>query len=497
MTNKEIAINYLNYFSRLLVIIETFPYPINQLFALHNFKDIEENVFEEFEVSWKKGYEIFLSELSMKVTELEASSEQDKYVIAYQLCCCLDKRIIYADDYSDLGKISLYDLLQVSENIPCTLVEPMNDNFSKTYIAIHPKFKVYDVHEHYQNDKGEEKTITRSTSIKDAFSKINGYLDNISYTKYDDSDLSVVDIVINGTNLSKKDYLTIAFSPMTDQDYLDEKDELVCLDGISFNATAVLGVKSEQQENMLQRFDDAWIAASNQGTDIIFFPEAMGLPTLENVQNGQHMHIKKLGEIVMENGGQPPTITFLPSYCADKTNSISIAYQDGRHLGKQYKHRPFVNRKTNRMETIITKGSPTIVVIHIPGVHRVAIMICSDYLTCPVETQQKLFADLGITLLLVPSFSKGEQDFISKLPELKKYGTTVVWGNCCAATEPERIRGGCSIATLDTVNRFNECDECKNECKKGCLYLVRIPIHTKRAQRQKVILDDVIKHKLL
>lgn len=124
-------------------------------------------------------------------------------------------------------------------------------------------------------------------------------------------------------------------------------------------------------------------------------------------------------------------------------------------------------------------------------------MICSDYLTCSTEMQQKMFADLGITLLLVTSYSRGEQDFITKLSELKKYGTTVVWGNCCAATKPKRIRGGCSIAALDKVHRFNDCAQCNDICKESCLFLVKIPLRINRNQREKVSLDEVVTHLLL
>ena len=492
--NDRLVVEYLNSIASLIAIVESFPFSTNQLLALHDFMKIEEETCEEFDSWYEQGYENFMLLLSEKICSLEESNEQNKYVIAYVLCVCLDNKITYLD-YDSSDKVSLWTLLPISKNKPIILKEPLNSNYRQTKIAIHPKYNVYNVWECSQVD--DENPKKRSLAIKDAFSGMNGTLNHLSYTEYQDDGLSVIDVIIDCPDSFNEDCLTIAFSPMTDQDVVLEANEELFFENFSFDAVRVDGVKHDQADNMLKRFDDAWCKASSLGADVIFFPEAMGLKQLENKQFSYHKHIKQLSEMVVEKGNIPPKITFLPSFCENRENGVSIVYQDGQSLGKQYKHRPFVAKKEHEMESIIPLKNPTIIIIHIAEVHRIAMMICSDFLTCSTEMEQMLFADLGITLLLIPSFSKGEQDFISKLSDFKKYGTTVIWGNCCAATIPQRIRGGCCIAALDKINRFNECDKCNNNCKNGCVFSIKIPLHFKRKPKETILLDDFITHTLI
>lgn len=91
---------------------------------------------------------------------------------------------------------------------------------------------------------------------------------------------------------------------------------------------------------------------------------------------------------------------------------------------------------------------------------------------------------IGATLILVPSYSNGERDFIDSLSTLKPYGTSVIWGNCCGAVcddspqmHTQRTIGGCSYAGIDCPNRFGTIANCNFHCGASsvCLFVVNIP----------------------
>ena len=497
MGSASLKNDYLNSISRLIVIIDEIPFPQNQLFALHDFERIQEETYCLFVSNWDKGIDGFIAWLKEKVEELEHSSDQKKFIEAYELCTLLDERISYSKKQNS-SIISLWELVPIEKNKPIVRTTPLNTNYAQTNIELHPKFNVYDVYEYPQEGYEEDKRNVRSTSIKDAFLGINGQLKNLCYSKRNNCNLSVTDILIDFPDNVDRDYITIAFSPMTDQDVLNKTKSEIVSEGFSFDVTCVEGIKESQYDSLLNRFDNAWNAACENEADILFFPESLGLLSLEHDENSYHLHIKELSDIAMGNGYNPPKIVFLPSVSSNNSNSVSIAYQDGRHLGKQKKQRPFVDRNEHRMEPFSSESQPNIIILHMVDVHRIAMMICSDFLTCPAEIQQKMFAEFGVTLLLVPSYSKGEQDFLGKLSDYKKYGTTVIWGNCCAAAGLPSIRGGCSIAALESIKSFAESDDkCKCNCTNGCIYLIKVPIHIKRKAKGSADWNDYISQVLL
>ena len=485
MNSVSAATLYIDYLARLLVIIDSFPLKAKQLFALHDFLNIANVAKKEFEALWKLDEKNFFMSLDAKISQLESSQTQDRYVTAYVLCIEMDACITFID-VCDKNKVSLYPIIPVKKNNPIIRTTPLNNNCSNTKIEIHPKFEVYQIDESIY---GEQKT--RAMSNKDAFSGINGYLTHISYTKSTD-DYSVIDIVLDPPDSFDGKEISIGFSPLTNQDVVDFSEGIMQVQGISLKTNAVKGIKSTKRDNLKKRFESAWNAACKKQVDIVFFPELLGLDEFETNQYSFNSYIKALSEQAIEKGLNPPKVTFLPSYCSEEANRISVVYQNGKLIGCQNKLYPYVDTNGYKMEAVRTTDCIQIVVLHLPGVHRIATLICSDYLTCSLEMQAKLFADLGITLLLVPSYSKGEQDFINKLTDLKKYGTSVVWGNCCGATKPKRIIGGCCVAALDSINRFDEVAKCDNECKQGCIFITRIPLRIKRILRERVEIENLI-----
>lgn len=137
--------------------------------------------------------------------------------------------------------------------------------------------------------------------------------------------------------------------------------------------------------------------------------------------------------------------------------------------------------------------------IHIPGVHRIAVVICAEFQPLRDHMAGVLCGSLGATLILVPSYSKGEQDFINSLSTLSDYGVSVVWGNCCGAARTPQVTGGCSIAGIDGIQRFGTQCRCGRSCEgtRACLYLTRLPLALSREKPQGPSWENPVEHRLL
>lgn len=136
------------------------------------------------------------------------------------------------------------------------------------------------------------------------------------------------------------------------------------------------------------------------------------------------------------------------------------------------------------MEALSQVNDSNILMIHMKNQQRIAIAICAEFIANPERINHFLCEQLGATLILVPSYSNGERDFIDSLSTLKPYGTSVIWGNCCGAVcddspqmHTQRTIGGCSYAGIDCPNRFGTIANCNFHCGASsvCLFVVNIP----------------------
>ena len=116
-------------------------------------------------------------------------------------------------------------------------------------------------------------------------------------------------------------------------------------------------------------------------------------------------------------------------------------------------------------------------IIHLPTVHRIIILICSEFLDFCNGNKAPLFTEACCTLVLVPSYSQGEHDFRNSLQALKGFGTSVVWGNSCGISGRHTI-GGCSVAGFDKPYLFSSVCECDGSCKgnESCVFVVSLPL---------------------
>lgn len=218
------------------------------------------------------------------------------------------------------------------------------------------------------------------------------------------------------------------------------------------------------------------LACENQ-VDIAFAPEMLGTAQTERRVGNYNEFAHHVYSDAALNDNKPPLITIMPSYWEKGVNSAAIVYRDGRILGRQRKYTPYIDYQSCSIEGIKQEQIQEIYLIHIYGVHRIVISICAEFLGG--FDSDFICGQLGATLVIVPSFSHGERDFVNKLGALFPYGTSVVWGDCCGAVDHSpKIIGGYSLVGSNEIHEMGHNCKCGFECgcNKGCLFTVELPL---------------------
>lgn len=497
MTTTNSASRYMDILAVGLKIIDMFPAAYNQIFAIQNYEEIAESVKNKLDSYWCEDNEQFLKNIEQLLVIIEHESELErKYVMAMEFCRWLDFKITYMqNENNELGErqfFSLYWLIPVLSD--CYVeVGALNTNWEKTGIWINPKFRIASPHV-----KRKEVSIERAVANRDVFEGINGILVNCSYMPCDNKN-KVKNIIISNDFMCDKEInnLRIAFSPMSDRsDLIQIKEEVVERAGIKMQGQIVEPI--EDAEKLYERLQKDWLLASDVQADIFFAPELLGTEISEENDGPYNDMLWNLGNDRLGSGESVPKLTILPSYWANKQNRATIVGQDGQIIAYQEKHIPFVDIKNNKIEALAELSEWSTVLIHIPGVHRIVIMLCAEFLAKEVQRLQEfLCGSLGATLVIVPSYSRGEQDFINELSSLNCYGTTVIWGNCCGAVAAsEKAIGGCGVAGTTKTHTFGKKCTCEFSCREieACVFLVDIPLDFELRKTEEIEMNELITH---
>lgn len=472
---------YANYLATLLGIVNEFPQPMNQLSSVQGCEVIAAETQVLLDRKWGQGFEAFYGALDELISFLKSSQNGDRFVRAAVAAIWMDQRISYQEQAGE-QRVSFYSKVPLSGDQP-VFVDKLNTNDKETGIQLHPKFEVCKI---YNQQTGEFEPFAN----RDVYYGLNGQLANVSYVVYDTHQI-IHNVVIPYEYVEGKEdgTLRIAFCPLSDNSCLLNLDERsVEYKGIKMRGFGVQSLNNEQQ--LQECIHHALLLACRKEADIVFFPEMLGMGAIEEQHAGFNTTILDLALDVTKQAKEDgknlklPMLIFLPTWWRDGVNSMTVVYQNGCVLGVQKKYIPYVNAKEHWVEALQEDEEKHILVIHIPGIHRIVSVICAEFQPMRDHMAKVLCGGLGATLILVPSYTKGEQDFINSLPTLKDYGATVIWGNSCAAAKEPRVIGGCSIAGLDEIQRFGAHNECGGSCqgKRACLYLVTLPL---RLSRQK------------
>ena len=479
---------YLNLLARALSVADQFSAPFYQMPACHGYSTIENAVAKALNSAWKKGLPSFFAYLERIIQNMEKESTTENCIRATAACLWMDRHICYIATGNPMV-FSLHKLLPLKKDKPiCT--GPINTNYLETHIQLHPRYEVTQFYD-------QTADRMRPLANRDAFEGLNGKLEHICYSHWDGRHI-IHHVIVPGEYGKNKENqsLRIAFCPLSDQpDLLKCTKTQIVRDGIIFDGIQVDGVK--YAKFLRARFIRDWNTCCDCGADIMFGPEMLGTRELDERNGRFHKLLRPLSMETLAQKKKPPMLTFLPSYWRDGVNSTTVVYRNGTILGSQLKYTPYVNVGHGHIEALLQQNEQHFLVIHIPGAYRIVVMICADFLSIQSPSLRRLICEeLCATMILVPSYSHGEQDFINLLPSLQSYGTTVVWGDCCGAVTKPRIIGAASIAGIDHISRFGSQCQCEGICKstQSCIFLVNLPLQLTRAKPDAPEWEQVIAH---
>ena len=492
MSVKEMIIRYMNLIARACAVVLSYSKGINDLCVVQDFNKTNEDMKYNIALAWltKSSVIDFIRYVERIIDEVEKADEEERYIKALAICLWLEENITYdaRSAFEERSYFSVNGLLQFDGVNKIIAIDSMNTNYEETGIQIVPKFEIC----RHWSDEGTIPDAVKPNPYanRDVFSGLNGKTKKVSFVNCKEN-FHIHNLILPFRFTPDAEaVLNIAFCPLTDQDLLKTENVQIKEHNRVYEGVKVTGVK--QPEQLLKRLQDDWRHACNEGkADIVFFPEVLGSSLSEEVVQHNRDYNKTIFTIAKEEsrkGNKLPILTVLPSFCKDGENKASLLDKNGFIMAKQSKYEPYFNLKNHRKEYLKPCKEKHYYVIHIPKLHRIAVLICADFLQYDTNDAKKLFSEVGCTLLLVPSYSHGEMDFVNTIQTLKPYGTTVIWGNSCGAVKDKRVVGGCCVAGFDTVKKFSDCCDCGSGCSDNekCVFVVSVPLRLAGADQAEV-----------
>lgn len=488
---------YINILASALSIVEECDEIIGEIDAASNYSKYSQDMKNKLDsiLSWEDIK--FLENLANILEEIKTLDGEKKVIYAIEFCKWLDFRITYIRKETDLKNgnrqyVSLYHLIDTESN-KIVRIGALNSNYGETKIWINPKFQV--CHPYVIRDGNKEE---KNISSRDIFEGINGSLNNCCYFSFDNKSYVSNVIIPSDVLCNEKKFLRIGFSPISDRkDILNIKEIDWTRKGIHQRGIAMKPIA--ESEVIKHRFCEDFKSAGDKEVDIFFAPEMLGIEAMELVRGTKNEMIYKLSIERQEQFLSVPSIIVLPSYWFEHSNIATITDGDGEVLGRQEKHIPYMDKKNHFIEALQEKEKWNTVLIHIPQKLRMAVIICAEFLNGKNERIFDLICgSLCTSLIIVPSYSSGEADFINALASLKMYGTTVVWGNCCGSIKPdEKAIGGCGIAGTQLTDVFGRVCKCGNSCDNvdSCIFILDIPLdyeYTKNIDEHVARIEHVV-----
>jgi len=497
---KEQSVLFMNILAELLCFIQKFSLPFQAIHALINFECIGEKIRGEMDtiIHQSSDLDVFLKLLREKSQNIASKENQNNMLSAYHMCIWMDRRLTYEDvsEKDSKGKLSIYEMIPMRA-FSYNEIDALNDNYKEVGIWINPKLPIFRSALSLSN--GEEKK--RTTASRDVFTKMNGEFHNICYFEWK-GNYVIHNIIIpyeyeeNRIENNADGHLRVGFIPVSDKKDLIIPQYKEGMEG-EYKLKKMYVDRPNHQEEISTRLKNGLELACTNDIDIVFAPEMLGTEQTEQISGNYNVYIHDIyGRMVM-NGKKPPFVTIMPSYWYKGINSATIVYRDGRVIGRQKKYTPYIDFKSCSIEGIHREEKKEIYLLHVYGVHRIAISICAEFIDsfdCDLICGQ-----LGATLIIVPSFSHGERDFINSLGTLFPFGTSVIWGDCCGAvTYSPKIIGGCSLVGLNKIYRMGDYCQCSYSCAgcSACLFTIDLPLKIVMSKNAQPLYES-IQHILL
>lgn len=246
--------------------------------------------------------------------------------------------------------------------------------------------------------------------------------------------------------------------------------------------------KLEHEKEVTDSVMENIIAAGQQNTDILVFPEMLGSISMLN---------QILAEIKEKHHPVPSLIVF-PSIWEKAENdeqntNRSCMILNGREIlfqQKKYCNFRYFEKGKPVYEDINDSSDITeLHLLHIKGLGRICIIICYDYLEA--ENRERIIKNLQPTLICSPSFSTGSFDFRLLAQSNLYRNCNWIWCNTCSASNhTDKIQNFEVTGIITTLSRH--CDFSKDKgiqincsgvtlCQKEncdhCIFYAEIPIN--------------------
>ena len=423
------------------------------------------------------GFIPLIEYITDQIKTIQDRGNEDRFLIAKSIVFWFNTRLSY-DKSED----------QKHLQIPCLLPEPddvsaaeiyLNNNADETGIFIFPLFPTA---KYYSRDDSSREHRAHN---KNALHGMNDELHSFGYRKSDDNPVVLQSILwLEPPDAKHVDQFRIGFTPMTSKNNVLYEDNVEKGRYGKRTTRNVTGIKDPVlcEERFAKVLNH--IAEKELAVDFLFGPELLGTDGMYvEDEDGALPYIMDKAANNRQNGKVLPRIVMLPSHSKDGMNYVCVTNGEGVLLGKQYKRFPSDSSMEHIKEYLVKREKNEILLIHIPGQQRIAILICADFLPHhdPAWSEYISFIMkyLHPSLLIVPSYSSGEEDFIKEIPGMRSTGTSVIWGNCCAASKSsDRIIGAISISGIDTPARMSGSRKCEGMCNNTgiCLFYVDIPL---------------------
>lgn len=461
----------MNVLALALQIIHSFTTDFGTLDAHPSAAPVCEFVNDSLNIAYRKGLHALIEQvrnltISMSTTDKEA-------LAAYASISWINAHITY-DSTEDASYISLYELLPKESTVTATEIY-LNTNGETSGFLLFPLFDAVD---HYARDDPERKHRPHN---RDYLWGIHLDFRNFGYKKYNDSRTILHSILrLEKPDSSHPNHFRVAFSPISKDITIHTEDYIDNSGKIPQRIRSVTSIENASLRNDRLRNAINTSISKSLGIDLFFAPELIGTDEMYSEDDaGIALFVEKTAIENEDSVSIPPRIIILPSQTKNHENYSIASTGDGIILGRQYKQIAFIDHKEKYKEDLLQRDEIEILVIHIPGQQRIVTLICRDFLSMPdSDLFEFVFRQINPTLVIVPSYTRGEEEFARKIHESQPYGTSVVWGNCCAARTSPGIIGACNVAGIDSSVRMIDSCKCNFECtnKSACLFYIDIPL---------------------
>ena len=473
-SGRESAIQYMNMMARAIRVVTDYPAKYKDLSSQMGIEEITKKVNDILNREFRQEEVCFFQVVESLLRTVEDVNNPDRFLMARAIALWLDAHITYETDdgintYS-IGSIVPY----TSESL--VILDSLNDNIDNTHIYIMPYMSTVECI--MKNDKDPDNPIKKDLHMHEVLWEMNDDLHNCRY-RIDRENIVVNHVILpwHTKELKHPGFFRVAFSPITRESDLLNGDEIIVSDSSGEHRKCQYE-EPKKSDYLEERFKNVLKYATKKelAIDLLFGPEMLGTSYMYQENNA---YIEDALQECGEDEDNKPKIIILPSRTTLRHNFCYVYDSYGTKLGEQHKMFPFKNMRDHSDEALDNNGIIRYLVIHIPDFERIVILICKDFLEEDDQLRELIYKQINPTLVIVPSYTIGETDFIETLASVKKYGTSVVWGTCCGAPRAESAYiGAASMIRMDLVPKMSDVCKCDRHCEKykSCIFYIDLPL---------------------